>query len=196
MARLAGGRGLIEVYIDKAGAEAREGKTGSRGQGARGKDRQPHMGEGEKRFRQSTQISGSTGEAHNFIDVGAGFSELRQQAFEAEGSQFSFQGVGRKNQIPFGAAHSPEDPAETGQVGQFQIDGIGEREKGEEEKNPLAGAPVKGAALFPGPESEQNRQFFLGHGFLDFFRRDPLREQQVQSNLRDVDAFRGVAEVI
>jgi hypothetical protein len=138
MARLAGGRRLIEVYIDKAGAEAREGKTGSRGQGARGKDRQPHMGEGEKRFRQSTQISGATGEAHNFIDVGAGFSELRQEAFEAEGSQFSFQGVGRENQIPFGPAHSPEDPAEAGQVGQFQIDGIGEREKGEEEKNPLA----------------------------------------------------------
>jgi len=170
MARLAGGRGLIEVYIDEPGAEAREGKTGGRGQGARGKDRQPHMGEVEERFCQSTQISGATGKTHNFIDVSAGFSELRQQAFEAEGSQFSFQGVGRKDQIPFGTAHSPEDPAKAGEVGQFQIDGVSKGEKSEEEENPLTGAPVKGATLFPSPESKQNRELFFSHGFLDFFR--------------------------
>ena len=195
MPGLAGGSRLVEVDVKEAGTEGGEGKAGGGGERAGGEDGQAHVGEGEQGFRQGTEIPGTAGEAHNFVDGGAGFAELRQQPLEPQGSQFPFEGVGGKNQIPPGTTDGTENAAEPGQVGELEIDDIGKREKGEEEENPLAGAPIKRAAFFAGAEGEEHGEFLFGQGGEDCFGLHSLGEKKIEADFREIDIGRRGGEV-
>ena len=196
MPRLAGSSRLIEVDVEEAGAEGREGKPGSGGQRTRSLDGQAHMREGKEGFRQGAEITGTPGESDDLVNRGAGFLEFGEQPFEAERCQFSFEGVGGKHEIPLGAANSTENPAQTRKVGQFEVDRIGKRQKGEEEKNPLPGAPVKGTAFFPGPKGEEDGNLFFGHLLQDLFGFHPFGEQQIQTDFGQIDSRRGILQML
>jgi len=150
------------------------------------------MREAEQGFSQGSEIAGSAGQSDDFVDGGPGFAEFGQQAFEAQRGELSFQGMGRKNQIPFGTTHSPENAAQPWEVGQFQINHVGEGKKGQEKKNPLAGPPVESASFFPGAEGEKDGNLLLRHGLKDGFRFHPFRKKKVQANFSKINAGWGI----
>ena len=102
----------------------------------------------EKGGAESAEIPPPPGQADNFVDVGAGFSKLDEQTAEPQGGELSFQRVGRDEQIPLGSADRPDHSAKPGNICQFEIDHIGERNEFQKEKNPLAGAPIESASFF------------------------------------------------
>lgn len=195
MPRLPGGSGFVQMDVQKAGAQSRQGKAGCGGERAGGKDGEPHVGKSEKRFRQGAKVADLAGEADDFIDRRTSLPELHQQALEPERGKFSLEGMGRKNQIPFGAANGPQHASQPREIGQFQIDHIGKRNEGQEKQDSLAGSPIECASLFPGAKSEKNRQILFGHGAQYFFRFDPFGEQQIQPHLGQVDAGRRLGKV-
>ena len=109
------------MNIEETGAKRGQGETGGGGQRTRSQNRQAHMRQGEQGFRQGAEVARPPGEADDFVDGGAGFAELSQKPFEAERGQFSFQGVGGKNEIPFGTADGTQHAAQPGKIGQFQV---------------------------------------------------------------------------
>ena len=188
MPRLAGGGRLIEMDIEEPGTKGRQGEPGGGGERPGRLDGQAHMRQGEEGLGQTTEIAGAAGQADNFVDGGTGFFELGEQAFEAERGQLSFEGVGGENEIPFGAAKGPKNAAQPGEVGQFEIDRICERQEGEEEKNPLPRTPVEGTALFPGPKGQKDGNLLFGHRLEDFLRLHALGEQEVQTDFSKIDS--------
>jgi len=87
------------------------------------------MGLVQEGFRQNVKIFSAAGQTDDLVDVGAGLAELLEQSAEAEGGEFSFEGVRGDHQIPFEAPDSPKHAAQTGDINQLQIHGIG---KGDE----------------------------------------------------------------
>lgn len=195
MAGLTGSGGLVQVDVDQPRSEGGKGEPGGGGQRAGSEDGQAHVGEGEKRFRQSAQIARFTGEADDLVDVRPGFSELDQKTFQPQRGEFPPEGVGGEDQVPLGTADGAQDPAQARQIRQFEIDDIGKREEGEEEKHPLAGAPVESSTFFAGTQGQENRQLFFGHGAEDFFRVHPFGEKKIQADFHQVDPRGRVGEV-
>ena len=195
MPGLAGGGGLVKVDVEQPRPKSRKGEARGRGERAGSQNGQPHMGKGEERLRQGAKIPGFAGEADNFIDCSPRFAEFSKEAPEAQGGQFPFEGMGRENQIPLGASDGPQHPAESGQVSQFQVDDIGEGQKGQKKQDPLAGTPIESPALFAGPQGEEDGKLLLGHGPQDFFRVHALGEKKIQADFCQVDPIRWVGQV-
>ena len=137
------------------------------------------------------EIPPPPGQADYFINVSAGFSELDEQAAEPQGCEFSFQRMGRDEQVPLGSANRPNDSAKPGDVRQLEVDHVCKRNEFQKEKNPLAGAPIESASLFPCAESQNSGARALGEGFLNGICRNPLRQKKVQSNFHKIHAVRG-----
>lgn len=81
MPGLSGSGRFVQMDIEQAGAEPREGETGGGGERAGSLDGEAEVGLAEKRCGQDMQIPGPAGQTDDFVNRRAGFSEFRQKPF-------------------------------------------------------------------------------------------------------------------